>query len=165
MQKWYVVQSRPRSELLAVANLSRQGFEVYLPRHRRMRSHARRRDIVSYPLFPGYLFVRFDILRDAWRSTASTFGVSRLVGTPDMPLPVPDTVIDQIKAREDTEGFVVATARELRPGDRVTIGAGPFAEMQGIFEATTGEERVRILLSILGGDVRATVPLSQIAVR
>jgi transcriptional antiterminator RfaH len=165
MKRWYAVQSRPRSELEAAANLSRQGFEVYLPRHRRTRSHARRRDLVSYPLFPGYLFVRFDALRDAWRSAASTFGVSRLVGPPDAPLPIPDPVIDHIRSREDPEGFVVAATSELRPGDQVCVASGPFAEMRGIFEAKTGEERIRILLSILGGEVRVNVRLSQIAVR
>lgn len=165
MRQWYAVQSRPRSESLAAANLARQGFEVYLPKLRRERRHARRRDIVASPLFPGYLFVRFDILRDVWRSTMSTIGVYRLVGAPDAPLPVPDPIIDKIRTREDAQGFVVAASQELRPGDTVTIESGPFAEMRGLFEAATGEERIRILLSILGGDVRVTIPVSQVAVR
>ena len=58
MRRWYVVHTQPQGESRAKANLERQGYEVYLPRCRKWRRHARRAEIVAAPLFPRYLFVR-----------------------------------------------------------------------------------------------------------
>ena len=61
MKRWYAVRSPPRMELWARTNLWDRGFEVYLPRYRKQRRHARRREWVPRPLFPGYLFVSADL--------------------------------------------------------------------------------------------------------
>ena len=58
---WHVVQTRPRSENKAALHLQRQGFEVYLPRYLKRRSHARKVDFVPAPLFPQYVFVAVDL--------------------------------------------------------------------------------------------------------
>ena len=67
MRLWYVVHTQPQGEARAKANLERQGYEVYLPRCRKWRRHARRADIVAAPLFPRYLFLRLDISCERWR--------------------------------------------------------------------------------------------------
>src|SRR3546814_2118173 len=55
MTRWYVAQTQAQGEERARLNLERQGFRTYLPRYRRERRHARRRDVVKAPLFPGYI--------------------------------------------------------------------------------------------------------------
>ena len=65
--RWYVVQSQPNAELKAVAHLSRQGFDTYLPRYLKRRRHARRVEVVARPLFPRY-FVSIDVTVQRWRS-------------------------------------------------------------------------------------------------
>ena len=66
MSRWYVVHTQANGEERARANLERQGFEVYLPRYLKHRRHARRTGPVRRPLFPCYLFVRFDRARTPW---------------------------------------------------------------------------------------------------
>ena len=61
MKAWYCAYTQPCMELWARANLWERGLEVYLPLYRRRRSHARRVDWVSAPLFPRYLFVAADL--------------------------------------------------------------------------------------------------------
>src|SRR5215471_5201307 len=104
--RWYVVHTQPNYEGRAEVNLQRQGFATYMPRYQRTRRHARKTETVLRPLFPRYLFVALDLARDRWRSIQSTFGVSQLVVAGDEPLPVPHAVIDQIRAREGSDGIV-----------------------------------------------------------
>ena len=89
MQRWYVAQTQPMAEHKALAHLHRQGFEVYLPRYLKRRSHARRVDHVPAPVFPRYLFVAMDIESCRWRAINSTVGVTS--GFSVM-LPVDDTI-------------------------------------------------------------------------
>ena len=46
MIAWYVVYTRPNAEMKALAHLACQGYEAYLPRYRKWRRHARRRELV-----------------------------------------------------------------------------------------------------------------------
>jgi transcriptional antiterminator RfaH len=71
---WYVVHTHPHAEAKAAAHLERQGYSTYLPRYLKCRRHARRIEIVPAPLFPRYLFVTIDRLRQRWRSIQSTVG-------------------------------------------------------------------------------------------
>src|SRR3546814_15823665 len=85
MTRWYVAQTQAQGEERARLNLERQGFRTYLPRYRRERRHARRRDVVKAPLFPGYIFIELDLEQSPWRSINGTFGVTRLVCHPHTP--------------------------------------------------------------------------------
>src|SRR3546814_6737532 len=85
MTRWYVAQTQAQGEERARLNLERQGFRTYLPRYRRERRHARRRDVVKAPLFPGYIFIELDLEQSPWRSINGTFGVTRLVCHADTP--------------------------------------------------------------------------------
>jgi transcription antitermination factor NusG len=47
--------------------------------------HARKVRAALGAYFPAYLFVRFDLTKDRWRSVNGTLGVSRLVGSENRP--------------------------------------------------------------------------------
>ncbi|MGC2115668.1 MAG: transcriptional activator RfaH, partial [Pseudolabrys sp.] len=104
--QWYVVQTQANAENKAVAHLARQGFVTYLPRYLKRRRHARRVDVVAAPLFPRYLFVEIDMAAQRWRSIYSTVGVSRLVCNGEFPAAVPERVVELLRNREDTSGFI-----------------------------------------------------------
>lgn len=57
MRRRSVAQTQARGEERVRLNLERQGFHAGLPRDRRERRYARRRDIVKAPQFPGHVFV------------------------------------------------------------------------------------------------------------
>src|ERR1700736_5521886 len=103
---WYVVQTQVNAEAKAARNLVRQGFEIYLPRYLKRRSHARKIEKVAAPLFPRYLFVQVDMETQRWRSIQSTFGVSRLVTNGSDPAPVEREVLRVLRAKEDQSGFI-----------------------------------------------------------
>lgn len=161
---WYVVQTQVNAEVKAARNLVRQGFEIYLPRYLKRRSHARKIEKVAAPLFPRYLFVRVEMETQRWRSIQSTFGVSRLVTNGPDPAPVAPEVLHILRAKEDQSGFIAMDRRpSFAVGDKIRVLAGTFADMVGLFDGLGDRERVAVLLDLLGQKVRVSMDADMIA--
>lgn len=164
MNRWFVAHTQPLCEAKAVEHLARQGFETYLPRYRKSRSHARRISEVSAPLFPRYVFVTFDPDQPVWRAIRSTRGIIDLVRSGIDPVPVPSDIIAAIRAREDNSGHIpLGTQLDLHPGDALAITGGAFARHTAIFQARRDNERVIALLSLLGREFSLEIPAAHIA--
>jgi transcriptional antiterminator RfaH len=161
---WYVVQTQVNAEMRAVRNLVRQGFEVYLPRYLKRRSHARKIEKVPVPLFPRYMFIRIDVATQRWRSIQSTFGVSRLVLNGSDPAPLAQQVISCLREREDASGYVQLDQRpKFALGAKVRVLAGVFAESLGLFDGMADRDRIAILLDLLGRKVRVSIEADLVA--
>ena len=161
--QWYVARTHPYGEVKAAGHLSRQGFNVYIPRYLKPLRHARRVEVVPAPLFPRYLFVNVDMATQRWRSILSTIGITHLVSNGDKPAAVHREIIDELKRREDAAGFIRLDRRpNFRPGDRVRVLSGAFADSLGLFEDVTDFERVTILLELLGRKVRVRLDISSL---
>lgn len=153
---WYLVQCKPRQDERAEEHLGRQGYECFRPHCQRERLVRGRILLQKESLFPGYLFVR--LAADAnWAPLRSTRGVSRLVGFGGMPLPIGDELIAELERRAQP-----APQPILQPGDKVRITAGSFAELDAIFLAMDGEERVTLLMNLLHREHRLSLPLASI---
>ena len=162
-RRWYVLQTQPNKELRAQRNLDQQGFTTYLPRYLRPRTHARRTEMVARPLFPRYMFVALDLAHDRWRAVRSTFGVTQLIVAGEDPVAIADDVVEEIRAREDENGFVsLGLPAGLGVGSRVRLIDGIFAEAQGILERFADGRRVSILLQLLGREVRVLVSAASV---
>jgi transcriptional antiterminator RfaH len=156
MISWYAVLTRPQAESTALANLLRQGYEAYLPRCRIRVSHARRRTIVLRPLFPRYLFAGLDHAVKPWRPIRSTFGVAGLVQFGDQPALVPEKIIRSLREREEAGAFDrISPQQSLRIGDLVRVTEGAFEDTIGRLVELRDQDRVVVLLDLLGRAVRA----------
>jgi transcriptional antiterminator RfaH len=164
MERWYVVRSHPHHEVRAAHHLRAQNFTVYLPCYRRRRRHARRVEVVRAPLFPRYLFVQMDIERCQWRSINGTIGVHYLLSDNEHPIPVSDATIESIRTRENDDGLVVVSPAGLRQGQHVRIIEGPFADYSGIFDSASDDDRVALLLDLLGRQVRIKIAVDSVEV-
>lgn len=164
MHAWYVVHTKPRKESVAEANLQRQDFQTYLPWLKRTaRYRGTWREIVE-PLFPRYLFLRIDPGAQAVAPIRSTLGVTTLVTFGNRLTPVPEAVIDTLRHNADAQtGLHAAPAPILRKGQSIAVKGGPFDGLQGVFDTSSGEERVAILLNILGKSTRVVMARSNVA--
>jgi transcriptional antiterminator RfaH len=163
MTRWYAVHTHPRAEAQAQDHLHRQGFATYLPCHARTVRHARRAKVTRAPLFPRYLFVGLDPEQGRWRAIASTVGVSHLLCAGGRPLEVPAAVLDALRTREDAGGLVVLDdPAPFRPGDRVEVATGPFDGQLGLVKGLTDDQRVVVLLGLLGRAVSVELPLDRV---
>lgn len=164
MIEWFAVHTHARAEAKALLNLRRQGFDAYLPLYLKSRSHARRLDKVPAPLFPRYLFVGVDLAVRGWRSIRSTFGVANIVCVGDRPAPVPSDVIADIRAREDSRGFVsLAQVANYHKGQRVDVVEGVLFGARALFDCHCDDRRAHLLIDLLGRQVRVTLPLTTMA--
>lgn len=157
MGAWYVVRTKTGAEERAVWHLKNQGFEVYLPRYRKQIRHARKIQTVLRALFPGYVFVCLDLGHQRWRAINGTFGVIGMVQFGDTPRPIPATMVQAIRAREDTLGAISVAPHGLQKGDRVRVRDGVFAEYSALLEEMSDDKRVILLLDFMGRAVRISV--------
>lgn len=157
---WYLVRSRPRQEVVALQSLQRLGVETFLPLIREQRVIRRCRRTVTGPLFPGYLFARFD-LETRFRAVNFAHGVRELVAFGDTPAVVPDEMVEAILGRMEDGAVVVRPS--FRPGDRVRVGWGPFEGLEAVFECELSEQqRVVLLFESLSFQARVVVDLAQV---
>ena len=164
MNRWYVVHTHVQAEEKAAFHLRRQGYKVYLPHCLKRVRHARRTEYKPSPLFPRYLFVEFDVETCRWLSVMSTVGVSHLISTAVGPVPLPEGVVDGIRARQDGDGFIpLKKLQPLRAGETVTLNEGPFEGYTAIFECPNDDDRVTLLMTIMGREMRIRVPGCSIA--
>jgi transcriptional antiterminator RfaH len=153
---WYAVYTQPHAETKALEHLLRQGYSAYLPRYRTRVSHARRRQIVLRPLFPRYLFAGIDRASMPWRPILSTFGVTDIVRNGDEPAPVRAEIVSAIEEREKAGSFDrVDPQHSLRLGGLVRVTAGALEDMVGRLIELRDQDRVVVLLELLGRAVRA----------
>jgi len=117
------------------------------------------------PLFPCYLFARFD-LHERYFDVRYLPGVAGVVSAGIDPIPVPSFVVDEIKQRA-VDGMVEARECGLKKNDYVRVVEGPFRGVDAIFERyVSSEERVAILLSTVGaGGFRVVLPSSAVVAR
>jgi transcriptional antiterminator RfaH len=151
-QRWYVASTAQHLEGRALVNLQAQGFATYLPRRTKTIKHARQFRTIEGPLFPGYLFVAFDLSRESWRAINGTFGIRSLIMSGERPAPVPVGVVEALMAMQDSLGRI-SFASNLQLGKEVRLLAGPFAEMVGQLVACDDAGRVQVLLNLLGTQV------------
>ena len=144
-------------ELWARANLWERGLEVYLPLYRKRRSHARRVDWVSAPLFPRYLFVEADLEAGERRAIASARGVAQLVAFGERPATVAPGIIAELRGREDANGHVDVRP-SFAPGEAVRVNEGALLNQVGLFQGLDDESRVVVLLTLLNRPVTVRLP-------
>lgn len=163
-RRWYVARTHANAETKAQFHLTRQGFEVYLPRYLRRISHARRVSWQPRPLFPTYLFVRMPGPDQRWRAINSTIGVLHLICDEQGPVPVPAGLVDELKWNEDDRGLIL-TGRKVpfEKGAEVQVMSGAFADHIGRFESASDDERAVILIDLLGRQVKTKVRLDAIS--
>ena len=153
---WFLAQTKPNSHHIAERNLRWQGFHTFLPLQEETRRSRGRFVTQLRPLFPGYLFVAFDVEVGGWRAVNSTHGITRLVGLGKEPKPVPPQLVSTLRLRCDREGRLTP-ADALAPGDDVMVKKGPFAEFIAKIGSFASERRVWVLLEIMGGATRVAV--------
>jgi transcriptional antiterminator RfaH len=142
---WFVVQTKPKNEERASGNLANGGFEVLAPKLRTRKYREGRFVYVIEPMFPGYIFARFDPIDD-FHMIKYTRGVKGVVHFGDRIAPVRPELVEFVRSRLD-EGVASVERKPLSKGARVFIQDGPFKGLSGIFEKELdGRERVAILL-------------------
>ena len=151
---WFALQVRARQEAGVGEQLKGQGYERFLPFYKVRKRWSDRIKEMEAPLFPGYLFCRFNphdrlpILK--------TPGVIQIVGFNNTPAAVDDDEILSIQ-RLVASGVQHQPCPFLTVGDRVRISAGPLLGLEGLLTDIKGSHRLVLSVSLLQRSVAVEI--------
>ncbi len=157
---WYAVQCWLRKESMIAAQLEGQGFECFLPKYKSVREWSDRKKEVEQPLFPGYLFCRFDYTQR--RPVVVTPGVLQVVGCGRTPTPIEDREMEAIQIAV-ASGVPGQPWPYLEVGEKVRIHTGKLSGLEGILVNFKGNHRVVLSVTLLQRSVALEVDLAWVA--
>jgi len=152
---WYALQIQSRLASVASATLRGKGYEEFLPLYRSRRRWSDRIKTLDLPLFPGYLFCRFDV-RDRLMPILTTPGVISIVGTGKTPVPIDEEEIEAIRAILRS-GVALQPWPFLSVGLKVYIEGGPLRGLEGIITNTDKVCRLIVSVSLLQRSVAVEI--------
>lgn len=151
---WFAIQTRSRYERLVETQLRGKGYELFLPVYNCRRRWSDRIKELELPLFPGYLFCRFD--PEDRLPILVTHGVLQVVGTQKTPTPVEDAEIAAIRTAVQS-GLPTQPWPFLQIGQRVRVECGPLCGVEGILLQFRGHHRLALSVTLLQRSVAVEV--------
>lgn len=155
---WYVLHTHAKQEDRAVSNLNAWNVQTFNPKikEKRVNGYYGAVSQIIKPLFPRYIFARFDSEK-LFHKVSYTRGVHSIVCFGGVPARVDSSIIDILKSQMDKDGFVNFD-EDFKAGDAVVIKSGPLKNFAGIFEREVKEkERVMILLTTVSYQSRVLI--------
>jgi transcription antitermination factor NusG len=156
---WYALQIRSRWEATTAGLLRRKGLETLLPTYMAKRKWSDRLKVVESPIFPGYVFCRFDVHNRL--PVLITPGVISVVGRGKTPIAVEDAEMLSLQAAIRA-GVAMEPWQYLEIGERVRIDGDVMDGMEGILTSFKGSHRVVISVTLLRRSVALEIDRSRI---
>lgn len=156
--RWYVVHTNAKQEARAASNLRAWRVETFTPhlKERRDNQYTGVPAFVIKPLFPRYIFARFEA-STLLHKVCFTRGVHCVISFGGIPTQVDDEVISIIQSQIGKDGYIQVNEK-LRLGDKVMINDGPLKSLFGIFERETKDaDRVALLLTAVNYQCRVVI--------
>lgn len=147
---WYACLTRARAEKKVERMMEDVGMETFLPLVEVERQWADRKKRVGFPLFPGYVFIRFR-LGDIYQ-VLRTPGVSTILRPNGYPTPVREDELESVRRLVNgvkESGTVPSPVDFLEPGEEVVVVSGPFDGMRGVLIEDRGRTRVAVRITAL----------------
>jgi transcriptional antiterminator RfaH len=153
---WYAVHTKPKQENLVQDNLQKLGLETFCPLLQQDKLIRRKWQTVTGPLFPRYLFARFN-LQAHYRAVNYSRGVKGVVAFGSVPAKVGEEMIEAIRSRT-RNGCVTVQPSSFTPGQAIHIQEGPLRGLEAVFEQEMDDhQRVVLLLHTLSYQARVIV--------
>lgn len=148
--RWYLLQTKARSERRIAQRLGWAGYATALPLVAEPRRDRRRRQIIhtaQVPAFPGYVFVRLDLAREPLHPVLHCEDVKRMfLSAAGQPVPIRRGEVERLLHEADSRRNLAALAE----GSSVRLTAGPFEDHEGRC-LWCSADRVGLLMEVLGG--------------
>src|SRR5208282_1293369 len=160
---WYLVRTKTGKERWVRDQLANVVPEVFLPMLKAKAPRWGRMVVSIAPLFPCYVFARFDLQRQYF-DVKYMAGVRAIVPAGIDPLAVPTAIVSEIRRRA-VDDVIEIPDKPFGTGERVVVVEGPFRGFEAIFQRyLSGAERVAILLSAVeSGGLRVVLSASAVA--
>ncbi len=156
--RWFALITKPCHENTAAELLERKRVDTILPLYTAIRQWSDRKKAVRLPVFPGYVFSRFDYKCRA--AILRTPGIRSLVTFGGTPAPLSEDEIASLRIMIESK-LPLEPWPFLKQGDRVRVTSGPLKGCGGIL--VRGEKwRVVVGIELLQRSVSVHVPRESI---
>jgi transcription antitermination factor NusG len=144
--QWYALKVRTRYEDIVRLHLHCRGYELFLPMRKWRRRWSDRFKELELPLFPGYVFCRFNAMNRL--PILTTPGVVQVIGVGKVPVPIDETEIAALKTTVKS-GLPIQPWPFPQIGQRVKIEHGPLRGVEGILLGFRGGQRLVLSITLL----------------
>jgi transcription antitermination factor NusG len=151
---WFAVHVRTRHETAIASFLAAKGYEQFVPLYKFKKRWSDRIKVMDAPLFPGYLFCRFD---PQYRlPILKTPGVIQIIGYNRIPTPIDETEINAIQT-------VIASGLQTQPwpfltvGQEVRIESGSLRGLNGLVVKMKENHRLVVSVTLLRRSVAVEI--------
>jgi transcription antitermination factor NusG len=151
---WFAVQVQTRYEKAVAKSLRSRGLDDFLPTYRCTRRWSDRLQKIEMPLFPGYVFSRFDI--NDRLPVLTIPGVIGIIGAGKLPQPVDQAEIDALQIVV-ASGLLLEPWPFLKEGQRVRIDDGPLRNVEGVLTEIGDRGKLIVSVSLLRRSIAVTV--------
>ena len=144
-QFWFALHVMPRHDKSVSITLRRSGYQELTPLYRAKRKWADRSKLLELPLFPGYVFCRFNPLFPV--PILNIPGVVNIVRTGRTLAPVDDNEIASLQRLvESGLNSEPGSYHDFQVGQRVRIEGGPLLGLEGVVIEL--RKALRLVLSV-----------------
>jgi len=158
--QWFALAVKPRHDKAVARTLETKGFQTFLPLYKKQHPCGARRKESELPLFPGYVFCRFDALYRL--PILTTPGVTQILGAGKMPIPLRDTEISSLQTAIQAQ-LRIRPCPFLQAGQKVRISEGALAGVQGIVMSSRQGPRLVLSVSLLQRSVLLEIDGDQVS--
>lgn len=151
---WFALRVRPRHEKSVVHMVEAVGYEPFLPVIRARHLWNKRWQEMELPLFPGYLFARFD--RNGWARVMNIPGVIGAVRFGKLLASVEESEINSLRLVQ-ASGYAVEPVPYFAAGREIEIHDGPLAGLHGQVMEDKGQQQLVLSVTLLQRSVRVKI--------
>jgi transcription antitermination factor NusG len=137
-EHWFAVRVKSNRENVVVTSLAGKGYKTFLPT---FQVRGLNKALTARPLFPGYVFCRFDVRRRL--PILMLPAVVHIVGIGKTPMAIDDEEIASLRLAVNSRLPVAQI--EYTTGERVLIDTGPLAGAKGV---VSGRKNNRLIVSV-----------------
>jgi len=151
-KRWFAVRTKSNREQVTAGALLSQGYETFLPTYTPRRSHAVDK-VKPKPLFPGYLFCRFDLQHRL--PILQNSGVVHIVSVGKVPAPLLDEEVESLKIVTESDAEIDRHPSFVA-GQIVKLTQGPLMGAQGTI-VRSGNGLLVVSITLLQRSVSVSV--------
>jgi transcription antitermination factor NusG len=143
---WFALYVRSRFERSVEGCLKGKGYSAFSPFYQTVRKRSGRSKLLDLPLFPGYVFCRFNPHKRL--PILTTPGIVNILGPGNVPEPINLSEIRSVQAVADS-GQPAQPWPFLNEGHRIRIEAGPLSGTEGTLLRVKNQLRLVVSITIL----------------
>lgn len=171
---WYVLHTYAGYEGRVKANLEQRIqslnmedyiFQIEVPTEEVIQIKGGKKQTVQQKKYPGYVYVRMDLVDESWGAVRNTPNVTGFVGLTNKPSPLRmEEIIGILAPAQEKKKVEAPKAQEYEIGESVTVMDGPFATLPAtISEVNLDAQRLKVLVSIFGRETPVELQFNQVA--